>query len=191
MTTDQRVDAYIAAAQPFARPVLAEIRARLHAACPALEEMIKWSRPSFLYRGQIMAGMAAFKAHLSFGFWQGVTLPPGTVDRISSVADLPSPEAFAAMVHQAMALIDAGAGKLARTPRAPRPEAEIPPALAEALAADPAAAAMFNGFAPSCRRDYCEWIAEAKRDATRDKRVAEAIGWLREGKRRNWKYENC
>jgi len=194
MPHDPRIDAYIAAAPDYARPLLAELRARIHAACPDIEEAIKWGRPSFLYKGQLMFGMSAFKAHAGFGFWQQVNYAPGereAFDHATSAADLPGAARFAALAAEAMALIDAGKGKMACEKKPPRPAPDVPPALAEALAHDAAAAATFNAFPPSCRREYCEWIDEAKRDDTRARRVAQTIEWLREGKRRNWKYENC
>lgn len=192
--TDPRIDAYIAKAPDYARPMLTELRAAIHAACPTVSEAIKWGRPAFLYKGQIMFGMSAFKAHAGFGFWQEVSYADGerdAFDRATGMADLPSRARLATLTAEAMALIDAGKGKLVRERGAPKPEADVPPALAAALAADDRAAATFNAFPPSSRRDYCEWIAEAKRDETRERRVAQAIEWLREGKRRNWKYENC
>lgn len=193
-STDPRIDAYIAAAPDYARPMLTELRAAIHAACPEVTEAIKWSRPAFLYKGQIMFGMSAFKAHAGFGFWQEVNYAEGeraAFDHATGMTDLPSRARLAALTAEAMALIDAGKGKMVRDRSVPKPEAEVPPALAEALARDDAAAATFNGFPPSCRREYCEWVEEAKRDETRAKRVAQTIEWLREGKRRNWKYENC
>jgi uncharacterized protein YdeI (YjbR/CyaY-like superfamily) len=197
MSTDPRVDAYIAARAAFAQPILAEIRHRMHAACPQVQETIKWSMPFFTYRGQLLANMAAFKAHAAFGFWQRGAMPTGQegeamgqLGKLTSVDDLPSAPDFAAMVADAMALIDSGQ-KPVRPARAPKPEAAVPPLLAEALAGDAAAAATWHAFTPGCRREYAEWIAEAKRDETRAKRVAETIGWLRAGKKRNWKYENC
>ena len=72
-----------------------------------------------------------------------------------------------------------------------KPELPIPPEFAAALSANPAARAALEGFSPSHRREYVEWISEAKRPETRDKRIAQAIEWLADGKKRNWKYENC
>jgi len=196
MPTDDRVDAYMAKRAEFAQPILSEIRARMHAACPEVEEAIKWGMPAFLYRGRPLANMAAFKAHASFGFWarEGIETGKegeamGQFGQLKRVADLPDKASFEKLVHEAIALIEAGAPTRAR--RAPKPEAEVPAALAEALAKDPAAKANFDAFPPGARREYCEWIADAKRDSTRDKRVADAVAWLREGKKRNWKYENC
>jgi len=197
MSTDSRIDAYIDRQAEFAKPILAWLRERIHAACPEVEETIKWSMPSFLWKGRPLAHMAAFKAHAAFGFWYRHELGTGKegeamgqYGRIESLADLPSAEELEEQARAAMAFIESGT-KAQRTVRAPKPEAEIPPELAEALAGDEAASATFDGFPPSCRREYCEWIGEAKRPETRAKRVAEAVGWLREGKRRNWKYENC
>ncbi|MGJ3647399.1 YdeI/OmpD-associated family protein [Sphingomonas sp. GlSt437] len=193
-TTDPRVDAYIAASPDYARPILTSLRTQIHAACPAVVETIKWSRPAFLYQGQIMVGLSAFKAHAAFGFWQDVAYRPGerdAFDHLTGMADLPDAARIAELTHEAMALIDAGKGKMARPKAAPKPEPEVPAALAAALESDAKAKAAFVAFPPSCRREYCEWIADAKRDETRAKRVTQTIEWLREGKRRNWKYENC
>ncbi|MES2337373.1 MAG: YdeI/OmpD-associated family protein [Pseudomonadota bacterium] len=197
MPRDPRIDAYIAERADFARPVLHWLRDLVHAACPAVEESIKWSMPAFSYKGRPLAGMAAFKAHATFGLWYRHDLATGQegeamgqYGRIGSLADLPDAAMIEGQVRAAMALIDSGATPK-RVARSPKPEPAVPDALVEALARDPAAAATFDAFPPSCRREYCEWIGEAKRPETRDKRVAEAIGWLREGKRRNWKYETC
>jgi uncharacterized protein YdeI (YjbR/CyaY-like superfamily) len=198
MPTDPRVDAYIAACAPFAQPILIWCRKRLHAVLPEVEETIKWGMPSFIYHGKPLAGMAAFKAHASFGFWKREALATGRegeamgqFGKLATIGDLPAETAFDAMIREAAALIDAGAGGRTRAARAPKPEAEVPDELVEALADDDLAAATFANFPPSSRREYCEWIGDAKRPETRAKRVAEAIGWLRDGKRRNWKYESC
>jgi len=196
MPRDTRIDTYIAGRAEFARPILSWMRARVHAACEA-EESIKWSMPAFSYKGKPLANMAAFKAHATFGFWDRQALATGKegeamgqYGRIERLDDLPAAEVFEAQVRDAAARIDAGE-KPARAAKAAKPEAEVPAELAEALAGDPGAAATFEGFPPGCRREYCEWVAEAKRPETRAKRVAEAVAWMREGKRRNWKYENC
>lgn len=197
MPRDPRIDAYIAASADFAQPILHWLRDRVHAACPAVEESIKWSMPAFSYNGRPLANMAAFQRHATFGVWYRHDLATGQegeamgqYGRIESTADLPDAGVIEGHVTQVMALIDAGAPPR-RAARPPKPEAAVPEVLAAALARDAAAAATFAAFPPSCRRDYCEWIGEAKRSETRDRRVAEAIGWLREGKRRNWKYEAC
>ena len=199
MPTDPRIDAYIEARADFAKPILKHLRARIHAVCPDVEESLKWSMPAFSYRGRPLASMAAFKAHMGFGFWDRAALATGKegdamgqFGRIGALTDLPSDTVIDASIREAMALIDAGV-RPERTQRArtPKPEAEVPPELAEALAGDEAAAATFTAFPPGCRREYCEWVGEAKRPETKAKRVVEAIGMLREGKRRNWKYENC
>lgn len=197
MSTDPRVDAYIERQADFAKPILKHLRARLHAVCPGVEESIKWSMPAFTYRGRPLANMAAFKAHASFGFWDRQALATGQegegmgqFGRITGVDDLPDDAVLDARIGEAIALIDSG-DRPKRAARPPKPEAEVPDELAEALAQDDAAAATFNAFPPGCRREYCEWVSEAKRPETKAKRVAESIAFLREGKRRNWKYENC
>ena len=201
MARDPRVDAYITKAQPFAQPLLGHFRSLLHQHCARIEEAIKWGFPAFTHNGTIVATMAAFKAHASFGFWYGKMVTGetgpdgpgmGSFGRLTSLADLPSDDALATMIGQSIALIDAGVKPMHYASRKPpKPEAEVPSALGTALAANTSAQAVWDAFAPGQRREYCEWIADAKRDETRAKRVADAVGWIAEGKKRNWKYENC
>lgn len=191
MPKDARIDAYIAKAAPFAQPILAHIRDVVHRAAPDIEEALKWSMPAFLHAGHQICGMAAFKAHATFGFWQrevagGAANPSamGQFGKLTSVADLPDEAALAVMVRDAMALVDAGA----KTRRAatPKPPLSIPDDLRAALDAVPAAAAAFDGFPPSAQREYADWIVEAKQPATRARRLAQAVEQCAEGKRRYW-----
>ena len=199
MSADPRIDAYIARQADFARPILEHLRAAVHSACPEAEETLKWSMPHFLYKGQMLAGMAAFKAHATFGFWRAKEVlgetgaerdAMGQFGRLASVADLPPDDVLRGLIRKAMALTDSGS-RPARAKPGPKPELETPPELDSALSANPAARATFDGFPPSCRREYVQWVVEAKRAETRDKRIAQAVEWMAEGKRRNWKYENC
>ncbi|OAN66246.1 YdeI/OmpD-associated family protein [Sphingomonas sp. TDK1] len=196
MPIDPRVDAYIDASADFARPLLLWMRERVHAAMPTVEESIKWARPAFLSGGRPFAMMVAFKAHAGFGFWEhgagawDQNGQGGAVEqfrRITSFADLPDTATFEAMVRAAALRLVSGE-QPRRPPGKPRAPLPVPAELAAALAEDSAARAVFEGFPPSCRRDYCEWIGEAKRPETRARRVGQAILWLREGKRRNWQY---
>jgi uncharacterized protein YdeI (YjbR/CyaY-like superfamily) len=197
-STDARIDAYIERKPPFAGPILRHLRIAVHRVCPDVEETLRWSMPSFNYKGQILCQMAAFKEHATFGFWRGKEVSGedenrsamGQFGRLTKVADLPPDDELDGLIRKAMALIDSGT----RTPRPikhPKPELEMPADLAAALAASPAAQATYDGFPPSCRRDYLDWIIEAKRPATRAKRVVEAVEWMAEGKRRDWKYESA
>ena len=199
MSRDPRIDAYIERQADFARPILERLRAAVHAACPECEEGVKWGMPAFLYKGAILCQMAAFKAHATFGFWRGAEVTGGTgkereamgsFGRLTSLEDLPDEETLAALVRKAMALADAGP-KASPAARRAKPAIELPSDLAEAIAADPAAQAQWEAFPPGGRREYTEWIVEAKRPETRARRVAQAAEWIAEGKRRNWKYEKC
>lgn len=191
---DARIDAYIARAAPFAQPLLTRLREQVHAACPDVDESLKWSAPAFLYRDRLLCTMAAFKQHVAFGFWQGEQVlgeraddtAMGQFGRIRSAGDLPDAAELAGYVRKAAALIDAG-GTRPRRPAPPR--AEPPPSddFMAALRATPAAHATFDAFPPSHRREYVEWIAEAKREDTRARRIAQAVAWLAEGKPRHWK----
>lgn len=194
---DPRVDAYIAKSADFARPILEEIRARVHAACPQVEETIKWGMPSFVHAGAILCGMAAFKQHASFGYWKHALVMGeaerdgmGSYGRLASVRDLPPKARMQADLRKAMKLNEDGV-KPERRKSAPRPAPEVPDELASALEKNKAAKATFDAFAPGCRREYIEWIVEAKREETRAKRLAQALEWMAQGKRRNWKYEKC
>ena len=199
MPTDERIDAYIARQAEFARPILEHLRAAIHSACPEAEETLKWSMPHFLYKGDILAGMAAFKAHATFGFWRAKGVlgetgaerdAMGQFGRLTSIADLPPPDVLADLIRKAMAVAERGE-KRPRPVKHPKPELAAPDDLTAALDGNPAARATFDGFPPSCGREYIEWVVEAKRPETRAKRISQAIEWMAEGKRRNWKYENC
>ena len=193
-------DAYIAKAQPFAQPILAELRERVHEASTKIEEAMKWSSPTFMYEGKILCGMSAFKEHASFGFWQHALVMGEGVERdgmgsfgkMHSVADIPTKKTLAPLLKKAMALIDGGVKTPGvRKTATPKPKAEPTPEFAAALRKNAAARKHFEAFSPSAQREYVEWVAEAKREDTRDKRIAQAIEWLSEGKQRNWKYQNC
>ncbi len=194
---DPRVDAYISKAQPFAKPVLDHLRAVIHAANPEIAEAIKWGMPAFLYKGKILAGMASFKAHATFGVWGRHGMDAlgkaseamGDVGRLTGLDDLPDAARLKEMLDHAIAVIDAGVSRQPK--RAAKPTLDIPPPFAAALDAKPGARATFDGFPPSAQREYKMWVTEAKREETRDKRIAQAVEWIAEGKRRNWKYENC
>jgi uncharacterized protein YdeI (YjbR/CyaY-like superfamily) len=195
-TTDPRVDAYIEKSKDFAKPILVRIREMVHAACPDVNETIKWSSPFFDYKGQMMCAMAAFKEHCSIIFWKASLIEGvprngdqsrGSFGRITSMKELPSKKEFTRYIKAAMALNDEGI--TVKKPKSkPKPEAKVPKELAAALEKNRKAAAAFAAFPPGQRREYCEWIGEAKREETKAKRLAQAIEWIAEGKHRNWKY---
>lgn len=191
---DLRIDTFIAEAQPFARPILKQIRKAVHAGCPDVEEDIKWRQAAFMYKG-ILCGMASHKQHVTFGFWDQMVgdnskadEAGGQLGRLESVDDLPPEKKLVAMVRDAVAKRDAGI-KPTRTKTAPRAPIAMPDDFAAALKKHKKAQTAFDDFSPSHRREYLEWITEAKQDATRERRIATALEWLAEGKSRNWKYE--
>jgi len=198
MNRDPRIDAYIARAAPFAQPILQHVRERVHVAAPDAEETIKWGAPGFTVDGKILLMMAAFKAHAALNFWRGQEIGDkspkagamGQFGRLTSLGDLPSDVEFDALIREGAEL-----AKTAPAPRKvkhePKPPADLHPEFAAALKANPKARQALDGFPPSAQREYLDWIAEAKQDKTRAKRIADAIEWLGEGKRRMWKYEKC
>ncbi|RXZ66286.1 YdeI/OmpD-associated family protein [Pelagerythrobacter rhizovicinus] len=191
MATDPRVDAYIDKAEPFAQPILRHVRALVHSALPEAEEAIKWGMPHFTVGGKNVVGMAAFRAHAAVMIHgeddsaEGM----GTLGKIGALGDLPPDENLAARFRAAA---DAFAsGKASTRAAKPKPEIAMPDDFGSALEAAPQARAFFGTLAPSYRREYLEWILEAKRPETRAKRIATAVEWLGEGKKRNWKYAGC
>lgn len=205
---DPKVDAYIAKAQPFAQPILKHLRDLMHKGCSGIEEAIKWSHPFFLYRGTIMAHMVAFKEHCAFGFW-GEEIAAllresgyvedasrGKLGRITNARDLPPDKILLGWIREAAGFIERGEHTSPITARnkvekAPKSTPKASPEFAAALKKNKEAAAVFEAFSSSCKREYVDWIAEAKREETRDKRIAQAVEWIAEGKQRNWKYQNC
>jgi len=194
---DPRVDAYIKNAPEFAKPILEHLRAVVHEACPDVVEGTKWSVPHFDYHG-ILCGMAAFKHHCTFGFWKsGLVLGDeaksqdsgaGQFGRLQSVSDLPSKKVLTGYIRKAMKLNEEGT-RVEKPRKPPKPEVTVPSYVKTALGKNTKAKAAFDAFSPSHRREYVEWITEAKTDATRDRRLTQAIEWIAEGKSRNWKYE--
>jgi len=200
MKKDKRVDAYIAKSQPFAQPILIHFRKVVHTACPEGEETIKWGFPHFDYKG-IMCAIAAFKKHCAIGFWKGSRLVDtgdhlqqlnrdamGHLGRITSLADLPPDKVLSGFIKQAMKLNDDGVKVHVRPKNKVKEPLVVPAFLKAALKKNKKASATFENFAYSHKKEYIEWLNEAKTDETRDKRLATALEWMAEGKSRNWKY---
>lgn len=199
------VDAYIAKCAPFAQPILIHLRDVIHKAVPGVDETIKWSHPFFMRNGIILGNMAGFKQHCSLGLWGSELADKlrddgayskeamGVLGKLTSLDDLPSDRELTAYLRAGAAAIDEGrrTKSISRPKKEPKPAPEAPEALTAALKKNKTAAKNFAEMPPGCQREYCDWIAEAKREETRDKRVATAVEWIAEGKRRNWKYENC
>jgi uncharacterized protein YdeI (YjbR/CyaY-like superfamily) len=197
---DPRVDAYIAKAAEFAGPILKRIRKVVHSACPEVEEDLKWGAPHFMYKG-MLCGMAAFKHHCAFGFWRSQELAEqckeldanekrgmGQFGNLQSVSDMPSEKVLTKLVKAAAALNDSGK-KAPRPAKSVKPALKIPADFLAALKKSKLAQANFSSFAPSHQREYIEWITDAKREETRERRIATAVEWIAAGKSRNWKYE--
>jgi uncharacterized protein YdeI (YjbR/CyaY-like superfamily) len=197
--TDPRIDTYILKSADFAIPVLTYLRDLVHYYCPETTETMKWSFPHFEYKGSILCNMASFKQHCSFGFWHGSRLSDpeklleigekaamGHLGKITKVDDLPDAAVLGDFITQSMQLIDSGA----KIQREPKPvvskELEVPAYFVEAMT--PKALATFKSFSYSQKKEYVEWIVEAKTEATREKRMSTAVEWLEEGKIRHWKY---
>ncbi len=197
---DPRVDDYIAKSAEFARPILKHIRGLVHEGCPEVEETLKWSMPSFVYKG-LLCGMAAFKEHATFGFWKHELVVGeatkqdgmGQFGRITSLKDLPSDKTLLSYIRKAAQLNDAGIKAPSKTrvkPGAKR-ELAVPDYLMAALKKNKQALTNFEKFSYSHKKEYVEWLTGAKREETRQKRLATALTWIAQGKSQNWKYMNC
>ena len=196
-TRDARVDAYIAKAADFAQPILHHLRELVHATCPGVEETMKWSFPHFMYHG-ILCSMASFKEHCAFGFWNGSLIvgaagesavpAMGQFGRITSLGDLPSKRAITGYLKQAMMLNEAGIKPPARSKPARKKNLPVPEEMTRALQRNRKARETYERFSPSQRREYVEWISEARGEETRQKRLETAIAWMADGKPRFWKY---
>lgn len=192
MARDPRIDAKIEQAADFAKPILRHIRELVHGTIDGVEETIKWGMPHFTYKGKTIAHMAAFKEHcaMSVAGAERQEGSMGSFGRIAKLSDLPPDAELADKLRQARARIEAGGTTVRPRPKvSQKPVIPVPDDFAAALARDEVAQATFETFPPSQRWEYLDWITGAKREDTRAKRIGEAVGWIAEGKRRNWKYE--
>jgi len=199
---DKRIDAYIGKAQPFARPVLKKLRELIHKGNPDVEETIKWGMPSFDYKGPFCS-FAAFKQHAVFGFWKYKLLKDpkgylqeisnkggtamGNLGRITGIKDLPPDKVLVDFIKQAKKLNDEGV-KLLPKPKKPKTELAVPAYFTNVLKKNKKAYEIFNNFSYSHKKEYVEWITEARTEETRNKRITTAIEWMTDEKSRNWKY---
>lgn len=196
---DKRVDAYIAKSATFAQPILKHFRQLVHEACPEVEENIKWGCPSFDYKGMLF-GMAAFKQHCAFTFWKAALMNDkqkifslaenaamGQLGQIKKLSDLPSDKILLEYLTEAVRLNEDDI-KLPQKPKAGAKDLNIPDYFIKTVGKNKNALQTFEGFSYSNKKDYVEWVIEAKTENTRNKRLATAIEWMGEGKPRNWKY---
>ena len=199
-TTDPRIDAYIKKSAPFAQPILHHLRKLVHKACPQAEETMKWSFPHFDYKGEMLCSMAAFKQHCVFGFWKASLMKDpmlmqnaksetamGHLGRITSLKDLPSDKQMVAYIKEAMKLNDEGI-KVKKEKPTVKKELPTPPDLLAALKKNKKAWAVYEKFPPSHKKEYIQWVEDAKREETRSNRIQQTVEWVAEGKQRNWKY---
>jgi len=198
-----QVDAYIAKSAEFAQPILVYLREVIHEAAPSVVEEMKWSRPFFVYNGVILGNLSAFKHHCSLGLWgkeiasvlreEGVASAEGmgTFGKLTSVSELPARKKLLSYVREAAKSIDDGVRTKSYTrPKVAKKEYVLSEVLLAELKKNKVALKVFETMSPSCKREYSEWIAEAKRDETREKRLATAMEWIAEGKHRHWKYQS-
>jgi uncharacterized protein YdeI (YjbR/CyaY-like superfamily) len=198
---DPRIDEYISRSAPFAQPILNHLRNLIHRSCPDVVETVKWSFPHFEYSGEILCHMASFKKHCSFGFWKASIMSDphkllqtvgktamGHLGQITDISELPKDEILLEYINEAARLNKEGIKLPAKPKSVGKTETAVPDYILSALEENKKALATFQNFSPSNRREYLEWITDAKSEATRIKRLETAIEWMAEGKIRHWKY---
>ncbi|HWB03022.1 MAG TPA: YdeI/OmpD-associated family protein [Verrucomicrobiales bacterium] len=193
----ETVAAWMEQLSDFARPMIERIYKIIRKAAPQLEEGIRWSSPTFIGRG-LVCSFAAFQKHVTLVFWRGAELNDTT-------GLLTHGQGRSAMRSAKFTSLDQIDDKVIRTwvtaavaldkdPAKPkpkpqkRPEAAVPKVLAAALSRNPKARGAFDAMPPSHRREYCEWIAEAKQEATVQRRVEKTIEKLSAGEGLHDKY---
>ncbi|KFF22242.1 YdeI/OmpD-associated family protein [Chryseobacterium sp. JM1] len=195
-----QVDEYIEKSPDFAQPILSYLREIVHECCPEAEEAIKWKFPTFMYKGKILCSVTSFKQYCSLGFWlhgEMKTLKEMettaekssmfSLGKLTKMEDLPSKVQLKKMMKEAMELTDMGVTMKKAAPS--KVETEVPDYFQAALNENKKASEVFEKGSPSFRKEYINWITEAKTEATRNKRMEQALEWLAEGKSRNWKYQ--
>lgn len=195
-----QVDEYIEKSPDFAKPILNYLRETAHEFCPDAEEAIKWKFPTFMYKGKILCSIVSFKQYCSMGFWlhsEMKTLKNLETDvektnmfslgKITKLENLPTKPQLKKIILEAMELTDMGITMKRAAPS--KIEITVPDEFQNALNENKNALDVFKKSSPSFRKEYINWITEAKTETTRNKRMEQALEWISEGKGRNWKYE--
>lgn len=195
------VDLYISNSADFAKPILNHFRKLIHSTCPDVQETIKWGFPHFIYKDEILCSMASFKQHCAFGFWKASLMKDksltknaesefamGHYGKITSLKDLPPDKKIIAHIKEAMVLNEKGIKPQKKKNTKAKSEIIVPDFFLNRLKKNKQALKTFEAFSPSHKREYVDWITEAKTEETRNKRMETATNWLAEGKPRNWKY---
>lgn len=196
---DKRVDSYIAKSQDFAKPILKHLRELVHKACPDVEETMKWSFPHFDYAGGTICSMASFKQHAVFGFWKASIMKDphkilqgtdamGHFGKLKSMKDLPSDKILIEYMKEAVRLNEEGIKLPSKKKTEQKKELVIPDYFMKAVSKNKKALKTFEGFSPTNKREYIEWVTGAKTEETKNSRLATAVEWMADGKKRNWKY---
>ena len=196
-STDSRIDDYIAGAGEFARPILSRVRKLIHEVCPSVTETMKWGSPFYEHHG-VLVGTPAFKKHCALIFWKDKLIfkdvptennPSKRLRKLTSIEELPDDTTLIRYIEKSIELNEAGVKEPVRSKPNSKKRLVVPKYLQDALNKSKRTLAAFENLSPSCKREYVEWLVDAKREETRAKRLATAVKWIAEGKNRNWKYE--
>ncbi|MEO9802317.1 MAG: YdeI/OmpD-associated family protein [Reichenbachiella sp.] len=195
----KKIDAYLTTVSSEHRPVLELIRKTVNAVDDRIQEDWKWRAPCFSLEG-LVCWFVAFKSHVGLNFFKGALIE----DIHNAFVESEDEDKGNRMIHfksidevkvkviqdyvkQAVLLNEQGI----KIDFPKRKTLETPDYLIEALNKNKKAKDVFESFTDAQRKDYIEWLVEAKREETRNKRMTQAIEWIAEGKTRNWKYMNC
>ena len=157
-----------------------------------VEETIKWGAPVYTVNGKNVVAIAAFKNHCAVWFYQGALLKENTAIlenaqeektkalrqvRIEKGQNIPVSE-LRKYVEEAIQ--NQKEGKEIKPVR--NKEIEVPIELSGAFEKDPILKTAFEDLTPGKQREYCEHIAEAKRDSTKKSRLEKIIPMIQQGK---------
>ncbi|MCB0792148.1 MAG: DUF1801 domain-containing protein [Flavobacteriales bacterium] len=200
MIETERINSHIAEQDEWKRRLMVRLRQLIHQVDPGIEETWRWNGPHFDRNG-IMLGMSAHKTCVSIWFHKGALLKdprrlfePLEKDEAKGMrvyklkeSDAIDEKAFTELVKQAVKLNEDGV-KLSEAKPA-RKTLVVPPELESVLKKDQHAMTNWEGFSYSKKKDYIEWVTDAKREETRKRRIAQAFQLIRDGLALNERYE--
>ena len=164
-----------------------------------LEEGIKWGAPCYMYQGQNVVGIAAFKSYVGLWFFQGslledkegflINAQEGVTKalrqwRFMSIQEIQKAP-VTAYIYEAIENFRLGYKVL---PTQKPVDISIPDKLAHAIQSDTEASIGWGSLPPSHKREYTEYVAEAKKEETQNRRIEKVLDMLRKRQGLNDKY---
>jgi hypothetical protein len=196
MQPQERINLYIAELPDWQRKHLVRVRQLIHSTEERIEEAWRGNAPHFDHQGSLI-GMHAFKSCVSIWFHKGASLKDGhglfkltEKDAEREVrkykiheGESINEKAFLDLLKQALKVNAAQAGGAETKPTSRA--LVVPSDMEQVLRKDEQAWAQWEGLAASHKREYVEWITDAKQDETRKRRLAKALEMIRDGQAKN------